>query len=400
MIWTNPGHELEQPAQRALEKYQGRRLYIYGAGLVGTRAASSILHLTDWSLAGLIDQDPKKQGCCINGVKVYALRDVLDREDLDSCQFLMGLTGSAGADVKKELDRILQERGTDMRCISYEDFMGRDFPSITSWHFQKIFVHSLSLIVTDKCTLNCKNCAIMLPYFKESAVYTLEELEQSIDTAFQKIDFIGDFTVTGGEPLLCGQLEQVLAYAGRRYRDRIGSFKIITNGTISPSQGLLEVMKTYDIDAEVSDYTKAVPEIKARVERTVAAFRENGISCHFLSDAQWVDFGFTKPDKDWSTDQLTAFFDFCSTTCRGYVNGEIWYCINAGFAERALGRVPDPDNRLDLRKVGDSLEERRAIVEFDMGFNKKGYVQMCRRCNGSCEINTHFIEVGEQWNGR
>ena len=160
------------------------------------------------------------------------------------------------------------------------------------------------------------------------------------------------------------------------------------------------MMKTYDIDAEVSDYTKAVPEIKARVERTVAAFRENGISCHFLSDAQWVDFGFTKPDKDWSTDQLTAFFDFCSTTCRGYVNGEIWYCINAGFAERALGRVPDPDNRLDLRKVGDSLEERRAIVEFDMGFNKKGYVQMCRRCNGSCEINTHFIEVGEQWNGR
>ena len=91
-------------------------------------------------------------------------------------------------------------------------------------------------------------------------------------------------------------------------------------------------MKTYNIDAEVSDYTKAVPEIKARVERTVAAFRENGISCHFLSDAQWVDFGFTTPEKDWSTDQLTAFFDFCSTTCRGYVNGEIWYCINAGFA--------------------------------------------------------------------
>ena len=46
--------------------------------------------------------------------------------------------------------------------------------------------------------------------------------------------------------------------------------------------------------------------------------------------------------------------------------------------------------------VGNGIEEKAKIVEFDLGYNARGYLTMCRRCNGGCDINTHYIEVGRQ----
>ena len=163
---------------------------------------------------------------------------------------------------------------------------------------------------------------------------------------------------------------------------------------------LLDIMAMFHIAAEVSDYTNAIEVIRKKVEETKLAFERKKINYYFLSSAQWVDFGFEEPDRGKTTKEVACFFDYCRTKCRGYVKGEIWYCINAGFAEKALELPSDLDNRLNLQYIGDSLEERRKIVEFDIGFNQKGFLEMCRRCNGTCEINTNYIKVGEQWENR
>ena len=397
MKWKNPGHELEGRAKEAVQKYRAHRLYVYGAGLVGKRVVRSILHLTDWKIVGMIDRDKSKQGSCLDGIEIFSLDTVLKQENLESCQILIGLTDEAGLAVKRDIDRFMKERGAQVHCILYEEFMRNEFPAIVSYYYNKIFVHSLSLIITEQCTLKCKKCSIMLPYFRDIASYSLEELKQDVDLAFQKIDFIGDFTVTGGEPLLNCQLYKILAYIGRRYRKRIGSLKIITNGTLLPNKELLDVMAEYDVTVEISDYTRAVPGIKHRVDELKETLTRYGINFHFLSTAQWVDFGFESEDKGLDESSLRAFFNYYNTKCRGYVKGEIWYCINAGFAEKALQKQVDKDNRLALGSIGESLDERRKIVEFDLGFNSKGYLELCRCCNGTCEINTNFIEVGEQW---
>ena len=43
-----------------------------------------------------------------------------------------------------------------------------------------------------------------------------------------------------------------------------------------------------------------------------------------------------------------------------------------------------------------SIEERAQLVEFDLGYNKNGFLAMCQHCNGTVEINQHYIEVGKQ----
>lgn len=393
MKWKNPGNEYEAEYHKISEKYYRKKMYIYGAGMVGGRIYDAVTELTEWEIAGFFDLDVHKKE--YKGIQVLhweEIRNVLDK-DCDA-YIIIGLTDEIGEKVKQKLIQELKVEET--RCILYSEFIMHDFPIISLYQYQKVFLDSLSMIVTEQCTLKCEKCAIMLPYFKELYNYPMEKLEEEIDRLFEMVDFIGNYTVTGGEPLLKKELCDILDYIGRNYRNRIGSFKIITNGMILPKEELLQIMKKYEIAVEISDYTVAVPTIRENVQKSIEAYKAAGIRTYFLSDGEWVDFGFEWVDNQYTEEQLIKFFDYCRTRCRGYVKGKIRYCINAYFAGKALGKEEDSSNYFDIMTTSGTMENKKKLIEFDLGYSKNGYLQMCQHCNGTCEINKNFIEVGKQ----
>lgn len=398
MKWKKPGYEFDGISQKVIEKYNNKKIFIYGAGLVGRRIYHALVKLTDWKVLGFIDSNIEKQGGIFCNLDVFSVQDIelFSIHKLQNVVIIIGLNDEIGEIVKQEIDSRLKLESSI--CVNYTKFMRHDFPIIALYKYNKIYINSLSLIVTEECTLKCEKCAIMLPYFNKIYKYDLESLKSQVDLVFSKVDEIGDFTITGGEPLLYKKLSMLMEYIGESYGDRIGSIKIISNGTINPNEEMLKAMKKYNISAEISDYTNAVPSIKNCVETSLKLYCDYGINTYFLNTASWVDFGFEYVNKHKLVeDDLIEFFDYCNTKCRGYIDGEICYCINARFAEKALGKAKDNDNILVLKEIGESLEERKKIIEFDMGFNNKGYIKMCRHCNGTCEINKNYIEVGKQW---
>lgn len=394
MKWNSPGNELETEYLKISDKYENKKIYIYGAGIVGGRVFDSVSSLTDWEVAGFFDKDSSKKS--YKGIPVYhrsQMSEIL-KNDPDS-MILLGLLDSLGKKIK---DEIAKECGiSSQRCVLYEEFIRYEFPVIMLCKYEKVFLDTVTMIVTERCTLRCKKCSIMLPYFKSIKEFPFEKLKKEADAFFHMVDFVGNYTLTGGEPLLNKELPQIVEYIGRNYRKKIGSFQFITNGMIFPNEELLSLIKKYDIAIQVSDYTKAVPHIKDKVLENVKKYREHGIYIVFLCDAQWVDFGFESVEHDMSEKQLIAFFDYCRTRCRGYVDGKIRYCINAYFAAKALEQEEDDNNFFDIINSEQNMEQKRMLVEFDLGYNKDGYLSMCKHCNGTCEINKHFIEVGEQW---
>lgn len=392
MKWNHKGNEFSTKYNEIKEKYAHKEIFIYGAGMIGGRIADAIHTLTDWQILGFFDRDINKVSFKNKSVKHW--------EDIRECVcgrdalIIIGLPDELGNRVRAQL---VKECGVkEEQCITYAQFVRYELPIVAMYRYNKIFLDTVSMIMTEACTLKCEKCAIMLPYFKEHRNPSLEKLKAEADALFERIDFVGNFTVTGGEPLLRRELPDLLRYVGENYRNKIGSFKIISNGMIEPWNELLAVMREYDIAVDISDYTIGVPEIKEDVESTLKRYKDEGIQTYFLSSATWVDFGFDTVENQYSEDQLIKFFDYCHTRCRGYVDGKIRYCINAFFAARAKGEVEDENNAFDILNMESTEENKRALVEFDMGYSDAGYLKMCQHCNGTVEINTHYIEVGVQ----
>ncbi|MBQ4531272.1 MAG: hypothetical protein IJA36_11820 [Lachnospiraceae bacterium] len=394
MKWNNPGNELKTKYLKISDKYVNKKIYIYGAGIVGGRVYESVASLTKWEIVGFFDIDETKKK--YKGLPVYhrsEMNEILQRNP--NSIIVVGLLDSLG---KKTKNEIIKECEISLQsCVLYEEFIRHDFPIIMLHKYKKVFMDTITMIVSERCTLRCKKCSIMLPYFKNIKEFPFIKLKSEADAFFRMVDFVGNYTLTGGEPLLNAELPQIVEYIGQNYRSKIGSFQIITNGMISLSEELILLAKKYDIIMQVSDYTKAVPNIKEQVLENLQKYKNNGIRVDFLKDVQWVDFGFETVQHNMSEEQLMAFFDYCRTRCRGYVDGKIRYCINGYFAAKALGKEEDSNNFLDIANLKHSMEEKGILVEFDLGYNKDGYLHMCRQCNGTCEINKNFIEVGEQW---
>lgn len=392
MKWKCKSDEFLTEYQTLQSKYDDKKIFIYGAGMIGGRIADAIIALTDWNVEGFFDKDIQKTVFKEKNVQHWDdLREVVQEKNI---LIIIALPEDIGKQVKNQ---IMEEYDiTEEKMVTYFQFVQHEFPIILMYKYKKYFLDSVSMIMTEACTLRCKKCAIMLPYFKEYRTPNLEQLKKEADALFSKIDFISNYTVTGGEPLLNKELSDLLEYVGANYRKKIGSFKIISNGMIEPWDELLTVMKKHEIAAEISDYTKGVPRIKKQVEKSLESYRSYGLQTYFLSSANWVDFGFDTVDNQYSEEQLIKFFDYCHTRCRGYVDGKMRYCINAFFAATAKGEEEDENNAFDILNMELTEERLRALVEFDMGYSDAGYLKMCQHCNGTVEVNTHYIEVGVQ----
>ena len=89
-------------------------------------------------------------------------------------------------------------------------------------------------------------CAVYAPYYKDPFHPTLEYLLMCIDRYFEIVDRIRLFSISGGEPLLRTDLPQILQRV-QQYEDRIERLEIITNGTMIPSDELIDKLCAFKI---------------------------------------------------------------------------------------------------------------------------------------------------------
>ena len=99
------------------------------------------------------------------------------------------------------------------------------------------------LEITTVCTLACKLCIAKIPYYTSHEHVELKYVKKDIEKLFEVYDYVENLDISGGEPLLYPNLELVLEEA-LKYKDKWGRVRIITNGTVIPSEAVINVMKT------------------------------------------------------------------------------------------------------------------------------------------------------------
>jgi hypothetical protein len=106
----------------------------------------------------------------------------------------------------------------------------------------KIFMRSIDIVVTERCSMKCKECSNLMQYYKQPKTYSWEEMESSIDKFLEIVDEVNESRVIGGEPFVNKQCHRVV----KKLNDspKIRQTMIYTNGTICPTDEQMELLKS------------------------------------------------------------------------------------------------------------------------------------------------------------
>lgn len=259
----------------------------------------------------------------------------------------------------------------------------------------KLYLARTDLSVTEYCNLRCKNCNMLMPYFEHPKHRNLSLLKEDIDAYFSWVDQVQVFTLLGGEPFLYPNILELTQYLCENYGSHVHQVVFFSNGTLIPSDELLELMREYDIEVQVSDYRKGLPYLAEKVDRFQDTLRAHGIRFRHGVDEQWISFGF--PDyqrpSDWKGDPI-AFFDECYAPFRGLYQKKFYYCHLEASAEAAGLFTPSANDYFDLSHF--EAKRKIELAEFDLGYTKTGDISYCTRCKGCFSVNQDYVPVAEQ----
>ena len=366
MKWTKKAHEFDQVAEELLTMNRYSKYYIFGAGILGKELVDIFREYG--CLVFFIDNDIKKQCEKVEDIKVLSLSEYLKKKD---GQIIIAASKNNSIEIKKQLEENALIHRKDF--FLYDEFVNFFFPVISVYRFNKSFIALAQISLTERCTLKCKKCAHGCAFVSNSAAIdlTLQQVYKSADSFFSKVDFVKEFVLIGGEPLLYKKLASAVEYIGKRYRNQMQLFVITTNGTIIPDDDVLKACKKYNVLFRISNYSLQIPRLKKLYQRLICTMESSGVS-YVLEEEEheWVDYGYEYVNRDILENKLIEVFDTCKTPCREIRENRFYFCV--------MGK----DNKKEL-------------LEFTLGYSEKGYLDMCRHCNGA-KAKNYPIVAAEQ----
>ena len=252
-----------------------------------------------------------------------------------------------------------------------------------------VFFTSRNIIPSTVCNLNCRDCLNFTPYIKKHITYHWEDMKKDIDLFFNAVDKIFRFQVSGGEPMLYSRLKDVMEYVDEHYRGKIVRLELVTNGTIVPSDELCAYLSQRDIYVYLDDYRMSCPdgeEIHRQVYEKFQKFHVNFADNHV---EQWMRI--YRPDcerQERNEQQKAELFRRCKNPYSTIWKGGISACNYSVYAAKAGLCEEAEDDYYDLASY--TPEKKKELVEFRVGYNKKGYVSFCEKCEGYGTINQHW----------
>lgn len=264
---------------------------------------------------------------------------------------------------------------------------------------KKLFIHSLDVYLTQRCSLACKYCYIYSnSYPKEKKViFDTQRILDDIDIICGAASYIKRMVAFGGEPFLHPDIDVIVERMASK--ENVGIIDIISNGIFSVPEEKLKKLRLPKVRIDISNYNMSLSQelIKKRNENGIL-LQKLGLNVVIHNDTpQWRKPGvFT--DNGLSEEQLIQKKKSCANfyaeegktdNHQTYIvkNGKFFACQHCDTIYN-LGISDQPDY-VELEKEVPS----DMLIEKINQLIAKDYYQACKNCNPSIEI---VDQAGEQ----
>lgn len=356
-----------------------KNVFFFGCGRLGELLCSVCKEYAN--IKGFIDNDLEKQGGEFNGIRIFDLQEVLNKENL----FIIISTNQHYIEIESQLNDAGLKKYVDY--CNYKEW----FNSIYLKH-DVVLQGYVELYITDKCTMCCEACGLFIPYLKEHVDCDIDSLLKTVDLYFAVVDKVVEFRILGGEPFLFQKIDELIETIGNSYGNRIGKIKIVSNGTVIPRISTLQTMDKFCVEVDISVYPNDLA-IRQR-DKLVNIMKKYRVSYCLMRMEKWVKI-YDDPSESngLSKAQIINLFRLCNQGCRALYDNRLYYCSIDCAAKRAGMVEGDSSDCLDL---SNKEYARRNILDFDLNGPSKGYVSFCSNCNGGLGINRNYIDVARQ----
>ena len=206
----------------------------------------------------------------------------------------------------------------------------------------KVYMRSLDLMITTKCSLKCRNCSNLMQYYKDPSNADYEKIISSLKIINENVDKISEYRVIGGEPLMNKNWADIVNNISEY--DREAKIFIYTNATIAPKESQLESFKNKNVNFIITDYG----DLSRNINKMVESLEKYKISYKREPANDWIDCSNIKHHQR-PTDQLKEVFKQC---CVKYLytllDQKLYRCPFIANAAN-LKAIPDnPANYVDL----------------------------------------------------
>ncbi len=347
-------------------------VYIYGAGVSG-RLISEFLSSQGVRILGYLDKNFELLGGLLDH-KVFSPDHVINLSETDF--LVVSGNPSTRLDILRNLDSLsnsarcvdglsILEIGKETLCaenatsssgnrVSFKDcavcynsetscrgFLEKcNSMGLIKKHEGAVFP-LIGYILGQKCTLNCEHCCEGVPYITKPSISDAGSIIRDIDLLSENAAFIGRLEFIGGEPFLNKALPEVIDYA--LTKNNIGYVLIFTNGTVMPSQEIINQLTRERVVVNFSAYKKTVSnklqEIIARV-KNILDDNKVDLTVYNPDARSWFDGNFFS-HRGASEVQLENYYQECFMGgCRRVFEGVLYLCPHQ-YTGRQLGLLKE-----------------------------------------------------------
>ena len=396
MIYNSPFNLKEYPSQK-LHEFKENGVVVFGTGNFGLLVKSA-LEQYNININYFLDNNFDNWGKEFEGIEIVSAKDILEKNPTSNV-----LIASLNF---KYLKRQLIELG----IINFYDvdflFKSFDISKVnTKWsnerckvqldlynysvnatrEEEKLNVNSIDLVLTEKCSLKCKNCSNLMQYYEQPIDNDLDLLIKSFDNFINAVDYCYEVRMIGGEPLMYKNIGKVIEHV--LTKKNIGNVIIYTNGTIVPKGEKINIFKNPKIYFKISDYGSHSRNVD-KLEKTLS---ENNI--HYITErvTTWQDCA--KIDNFERTDEINKeiFGNCCVNETLTMLHGKLYLCPYSAHVENLKVIKPKIKEHIDLF-VGNNHNLKSDIKKLYFG---KEFLEACKICNGR-DHNVASIPAAEQ----
>lgn len=348
---------------------RNKRIVIYGAGIFGeyTKKALDVHGIDAYCFC-----DRKKDGKPYCGLPVISPSELVEKHN-DA--IILVAIGIEFAEVYRWLTKynlknifsvkeLIFNTQFSLEGMSVQAQDKQYYEIIYEWglnsyfHKDKLSLSNVDWVITQKCSLHCKDCSNLMPYYECPTDYSFFDSSRYMDNFIDVVDEVLDIRILGGEPFMCRELADYLEYAIKK--ERIRNVTIYTNATILPNDKIRKLLCNKKVRLEITNYGALARNFDAFVK----IIEMENIRHNIVELTEWHDLGGLY-NRELNQEQREKVYAQCF--CRNlptFMEGKLFRCPYAANG-RILKAIPFKDeDYIDFtNKISDRELTRKKIIK-------------------------------------